>query len=69
MALNTFGDLRQQLVREGIKWTVNPAFADTMPIHRPPLGLLGKLPPANPNQRIDVTALIRANPPDNTLLA
>ena len=53
----------------GIKWTVNPRLADATPIQRPALGFPGKLPPGNPNNRVDVTALIRANPPTNALLA
>ena len=69
MAFQTYGELRQQLIREGIKWTVNPRLADATPIQRPALGFPGKLPPGNPNNRVDVTALIRANPPTNALLA
>ena len=69
MALKTYGDLRRQLASEGIKWTVNPALADAKPITRPPLGFLGKLPQANPSKRVDVTALVRANPTVNALLA
>jgi hypothetical protein len=69
MALATFGDLRKQLASEGIKWTVNPALTDATPITRPPLGLLGALPPGDPNKRIDVAALVRAAPPTNALLA
>jgi hypothetical protein len=69
MAFTAYGELRRQLASEGIKWTVNPSLADTMPIRRPSLGLLGKLPQGNPDKRIDVTALVRANPPTNALLA
>ncbi len=69
MAFTTYGELRKQLASEGIKWTVNPALTDTMRIQRPSLGLLGKLPQGNPAKRIDVTALLRANPPTNALLA
>jgi hypothetical protein len=69
MALTTYGDLRKQLASDGIKWTVNPALTDATPITRPPLGLLGKLPPGDPKQRVDVAALVRANPPTNALLA
>jgi len=69
MAFQTFGELRQQLKGEGIEWAVNPAFSDAAAIRRPPLGLLGKLPQGNPEKRIDVQALVRANPPTNALLA
>ena len=69
MTFNTYGDLRRQLASEGIKWTVNPALEDSKAIVRPPLGLLGKLPQADPAKRIDVTALVRANPTTNALLA
>src|SRR5271165_2261247 len=69
MTLNTYGDLRHQLASEGIKWTVNPALADATPIRRPPLGLLGRLPQADPSKRVDVTALVRANRTPNALLA
>ncbi len=69
MAFQTYGELRQELVREKLTWTVNPALADNAPITRPPLGALGKPPPARPELRVDVAALVRAAPPNNTLLA
>lgn len=68
MAFTTYGELRQQLAKEGIKWIVNPALPNSMPIKRPALGLLGKLPPSSPDKRVDVAALVRAHPPTNLLL-
>jgi hypothetical protein len=69
MAFQTYGELRQELVREKLAWTVNPILLDNMPIKRPPLGALTKPPPAQPDRRIDVAALLRAAPPTNALLA
>lgn len=47
MAFTTYGELRQQLATEGIKWTVNPAFSDNTLIKRPGLGAdLTKFPQA-----------------------
>jgi Papain family cysteine protease len=69
MATETFGDLRRELAHEGIRWTVNPALVDSMPITRPPLGLLGRPPQAEPEKRVDVIARVRANPTVNALLA
>jgi len=69
MAFKTFGELRQELARENIAWTVNPALADDTVIERPSLGLLNKPPPADETKRVDVAALVNAAPPRNTLLA
>lgn len=69
MAFQTYGELRQELAREKLTWTVNPNLADNAPVERPHLGLLSKPPPAKPEERVDVTALVRANPPSNALLA
>src|ERR1700689_5297756 len=69
MAFTTYGELRQQLAAEGIKWTVNPAFADNQPITRPGLGAdLTKLPQAKDVAPVDVAALVKAVPTTNTLL-
>jgi len=38
MAFSTYGELRQELLKEGIHWTVNPALSDNTPIRRPSLG-------------------------------
>jgi hypothetical protein len=32
MAIQTYGELRQALLRENLRWTVNPAFADRTPM-------------------------------------
>jgi hypothetical protein len=69
MAFQTYGELRQNLTRERLAWTVNPKLADNAPVRRPHLGLLKKPPPARPAERIDVAALVRAHPPTNMLLA
>ena len=29
MAFSTYGELRQELLKEGIHWTVNPALSDS----------------------------------------
>jgi C1A family cysteine protease len=69
MAFATYGELRQQLAKEGIKWTVNPALSDSKPIVRPALGAdLTKYPKAKDLPVVDVEALVRATPTTNTLL-
>jgi hypothetical protein len=42
MAFKTYGELRQQLKAEGIRWTVNPAFPDDAPIKRPAWELISR---------------------------
>ncbi len=69
MTFQTYGELRQHLLQSKIPWTVNPKFADNQPIQRHPLGALTQPPPAVPTRRVDVTALVRAAPPTNSLLA
>ncbi|TDM68289.1 hypothetical protein CEF00_12375, partial [Lactobacillus crispatus] len=69
MTIQTYGELRQHLLQSKIPWTVNPKFADNQPIQRHPLGALTQPPPAVPTRRVDVTALVRAAPPTNSLLA
>ena len=65
-ALTTYGDLRKILKDEGLLWTVNPKFADDQKIVRRPLGLAPKaLPKADPKRRVDVAALVAADPPTN----
>ena len=69
MAFKTYGELRQQLKAEGIRWTVNPAFPDDAPIKRPGLGAdLTKVPPAKNIGPVDVAALVAKFPTTNTLL-
>jgi hypothetical protein len=69
MAFKTYGELRKELVAEGIHWTVNPALSDHTPIRRPPLGAdLTHFPKAETLPRIDVAALVRARPTTNMLL-
>ena len=69
MAFKTYGELRQQLKAEGIRWTVNPAFPDDAPIKRPGLGAdLTKVPPARNIGPVDVAALVAKFPTTNTLL-
>ena len=69
MAFTTYGELRRQLAKEGIKWTVNPAFSDNTPITRPGLGAdLTKVPLATTIALVDVAALVKANPTTNTFL-
>ncbi len=69
MAFRTYGELRQQLQAEGIKWTVNPAFPDSKPITRPALGGdFTRLPKAVDVAPVDVHALVRELPTTNTLL-
>jgi len=69
MAFSTYGELRQELLKEGIHWTVNPALSDSTPIRRPSLGGdLTRLPQAATLPRIDVAALVRALPTTNMLL-
>jgi Papain family cysteine protease len=67
--VNTWGELRQALVSEGIHWVVNPNFPDDLPITRPALGAdLTDWPKAATLPPVDVVALVRAEPPANTLL-
>jgi hypothetical protein len=69
MAFKTYGELRQQLKAEGIRWTVNPAFPDDAPIKRPGLGAdLTKVPVAKNIGPVDVAALVAKFPTTNTLL-
>jgi hypothetical protein len=69
MAFNTYGELRQELLKEGIHWTVNPALSDSTPIRHPSLGGdLTRLPKAETLPRVDVAALVRATPTTNMLL-
>ncbi|HEX2572330.1 MAG TPA: C1 family peptidase [Polyangia bacterium] len=69
MAFRTYGELRQDLVRQGIQWKVNPKFADSLPVHRPALGAdLTQHPRAATVPHTDVTALVRAAPTTNSLL-
>jgi len=68
--LNTYGELRQALVSEGIHWVVNPAFADGQPIAKPALGAdLTDWPKAATLPPVDVAARVRAVPTANTLLS
>jgi hypothetical protein len=69
MAFSTYGELRQELLKEGIQWTVNPALSDSTPIRHPSLGGdLTRLPRAETLPRVDVAALVRATPTTNMLL-
>jgi C1A family cysteine protease len=69
MAFSTYGELRQQLEAEGIKWTVNPAFSDSTPITRPGLGAdLAKFPKAKDIAPVDVASLVKTLPTTNTFL-
>jgi hypothetical protein len=69
MAIRTYGELRQALLRENLGWTVNPAFSDSTSITRHSLGALpGSLVKADPQKRVDVTALLRLAPPTNLLV-
>ncbi len=69
MASQTYGELRQQLLKDGIKWTVNPRFSDNTVIVRHALGALAEqMPKAAQLPRVDVPALVRANPTTNSLL-
>ena len=69
MAFKTYGELRQQLKAEGVRWTVNPAFPDDAPIKRPGLGAdLTKIPVAKNVGPVDVAALVAKFPTTNTLL-
>ena len=64
MAIQTYGELRQALLRENLEWTVNPAFSDSTPIARHSLGAFpGSLVKADPRTRVDVAALLRLTPP------
>lgn len=69
MAINTVGDLRKALAAEGIRWTVNPRFADNEPLVRPHLGALTDLiPRAATLPRINVAEAVTKQPPVNTQL-
>jgi papain like protease len=69
MAFKTYGELRQQLKSEGIKWTVNPAFRDNVPIARRSLGAdTSQLTLAKNVAPVDVHALVQKFPPSNMLL-
>jgi hypothetical protein len=69
MAFSTFGELRRALASEGLTWTVNPNFSDETPIPRPALGAdFSRWPLATAVPRIDVSAVVAANPTTNTLL-
>jgi hypothetical protein len=69
VAFQTIGELRQEVARENVGWTVHPRFADAQPIMRPSLGALpNTLIRAVPTQRVDVATLLRATPPTNMLL-
>jgi hypothetical protein len=68
MVLTTFGDLREEVAAQGLKWTVNPAFSDATPIARPSLGGLPEQMRKADGSRIDVAALVRAQPTTNSLL-
>ncbi|HYM55414.1 MAG TPA: C1 family peptidase, partial [Solirubrobacteraceae bacterium] len=69
MAITTFGELRRELIREGITWTVNPNFGDDVTIPRFALGAdLTDWPKAETVPRVDVPALVAAAPTTNALL-
>jgi Papain family cysteine protease len=69
MAMQTYGELRQQIAKEGLKWTVNPKFSDNTPIVPKGLGAnLVKFPQARTVARVNVEALVRAKPTTNALL-
>ena len=69
MAFRTIGELRQELIKEGIRWTPDPKPDSTL-ISRPSLGGgdLSYLPKAETLPRVDVSALIKASPTTNTHL-
>ena len=65
----TFGELRQQISREGLGWTVASQFPDDMAVPRLAMGAdPTRLAKANPSIRLDVHALVRAIPPANKFL-
>jgi len=69
MAFTTYGQLRQELAAQGIKWSVNPAFADDATIKRYATGAdLTNYPQAKDAAPVDVAALVKDNPTTNTLL-
>jgi Papain family cysteine protease len=70
MAFNNIGELRQELVKEGIKWTVNPALSDNISISRPSLGGgdFSRWTRAETLPRVDVATLIKNTPTSNVLL-
>jgi hypothetical protein len=69
MAFNTIADLKRELLKENIRWNVNPKFAENAAIPRFPLGAeLAKLGRAESLPRVDVAALVRATPTTNALL-
>ena len=69
MVFSTFGELRRDLASEGLTWTVNPNFSDDTQIPRPPLGAdFTQWPLASTVPRVDVAAVVAANPTSNTLL-
>src|SRR5215471_20167662 len=69
MTFSTFGELRRELAGEGLTWTVNPNFSDEAQIPRPALGAdFTRWPLAAAVPRVDVPALVAANPTTNTLL-
>ena len=69
MAFSTFGELRRDLAREGLTWTVNPNFSDNTQIPRPALGAdFSDWPLGSTVPRVDVAAVVAAHPTTNTLL-
>lgn len=69
MTFSTFGELRRELASEGLTWTVNPNFSDEAQIPRPALGAdFTRWPLATAVPRVDVSAIVTANPTTNTLL-
>ncbi len=69
MAPSTFGELRRELASEGLTWTVNPNFSDDTQIPRPALGAdFTDWPPGSTIPRVDVAAVVAANPTSNALL-
>jgi len=69
MTATTYGQLRKQIAAEGLKWTVNPKFADDAPIVNKGIGAdLSKFPKAKDVKPVDVAALVKATPTNNLLL-
>ena len=69
MTFSTFGELRRELASEGLTWTVNPNFSDETQIPRPALGAdFTRWPLATAVPRVDISAVVAANPTTNTLL-
>ncbi|WP_297474554.1 C1 family peptidase [Ferrovum sp.] len=67
--LNTVGDLRKALAAEGIRWTINPRFADTEALIQPHLGALTEqIPRAASLSRVNVAEAVAKQVPANTLL-